>query len=95
MNQRVIVIGHSFTSRLGLIRSVGAIGCRVTIIAMVGTDKDGNLKTVKPIDSFSKYVDHIYYCHLRDEERLISILTCRIRSCFHTLRAAAARLSIG
>lgn len=75
MNQKVVIIGHSFSSRLSITRSVAKIGCDVTVIVMTGYKRDGKtLNTRKPIDCFSKYVNHVYYCHRRDTEELIRIL---------------------
>ena len=75
MKQRVVVIGHGFTSRLSVIRSVAAIGCDVTVIVMTGYRRDGKtLDTKKPIDCYSKYVSQIYYCKRNDGEGLIRLL---------------------
>ena len=75
MKQKVIVIGHSYSSRLSIIRSVAQVGCDVTVIVMTGFKRDGKtLNTRKPIDCFSKYVSHVYYCHRKDYEGLIRIL---------------------
>lgn len=75
MKQRVIVIGHGFTSRLSVIRSVAEIGCQVTVIVMTGCLRDGKtLDTKKPIDCYSKYVSQVYYCKRNDGEGLIRLL---------------------
>lgn len=75
MKPKVVIIGHSFSSRLSIIRSVAKMGCEVTVIAMMGFKRDGKtLNTQKPIDCYSKYVSHIYYCHRRDKDGLIRIL---------------------
>lgn len=75
MNPKVIVIGHGFTSRLSVIRSVAAIGCDVTVIVMTGYRRDGKtLDTKKPIDCYSKYVSQVYYCKRNDGEGLINLL---------------------
>ena len=75
MNPRVIVIGHGFTSRLSVIRSVAAIGCEVTVIVMTGHKRDGKtLDTKKPIDCYSKYVGQVYYCKRNDGEGLVRLL---------------------
>lgn len=58
MRQRVIIIGHSFTTRLGIIRSVAEIGCEVVVVAI------GNYNTsnpTKPLDCYSKYVDQVLF----------------------------------
>ena len=73
--QKVVIIGHGYTSRLAVIRSVAQIGCEVTVIVMTGYKRDGRtLNTKKPIDCYSKYVSHVHYCHAKDEEGLIQLL---------------------
>lgn len=75
MNRKVIVIGHGFTSRLSVIRSVAAIGCKVTVIVMTGYKRDGKtLDTKKPIDCYSKYVSQVFYCKRNDGEGLVRLL---------------------
>ena len=75
MKQKVVIIGHSYSSRLGIIRSVAQMGCEVTVIVMTGLKRDGKtLNTQKPIDCYSKYVSHVYYCLRKDKEGLIRIL---------------------
>lgn len=75
MHQRVIVIGHSFTSRLGIIRSVAQIGCEATVIVMTGRKRfRKSLKDIKQIDCYSKYVNNVFYCYGTDSEGLIQLL---------------------
>ncbi len=75
MKQKVVIIGHSYTSRLSLIRSVAQIGCEITVIVMTVYKRDGKtLNTKKPIDCYSKYVSHVYYCRRTDKEAFIQIL---------------------
>lgn len=75
MRQKVVIIGHSFSSRLSLIRSVAQIGCEITVIVMTSFKRGGKtLHHKKPIDCYSKYVSHVYYCHRKDKEELIRIL---------------------
>lgn len=75
MAQKVVVIGHSFSSRLSIIRSIAQIGCEITVIVMTGFKRDGiTLNDKKPIDCYSKYVSRVYYCLRTDKERLIQIL---------------------
>lgn len=75
MRQKVIIIGHSFSSRLSIIRSVAQIGCEVTVIVMTGSKCDGKiLDKRRPIDCYSKYVNSVYYCHRKDKNGLIRIL---------------------
>ena len=73
--QKVVIIGHGYTSRLAVIRSVGQIGCEVTVIVMTGQKRFGRgLDTTKPIDCYSKYVDRYYFCHKKDEKGLVTLL---------------------
>ena len=75
MQQKVVIIGHGYTSRLAVIRSVAQIGCEVTVIVMTGFKRDGKtLNTQKPIDCHSKYVSHIFYNRGRDDKGLIQLL---------------------
>jgi len=74
MKQKVIVIGHGYTSRLGVIRALGREGYEVTVIVMTGYNRDGRtLNTKKPIDCYSKYVSRVLYCP-SDREKLIQLL---------------------
>lgn len=75
MKQRVVIIGHSFTSRLCVIRSVAEVGCDITLIVMTDTKRCGKgLNTTKPIDAYSKYVNRVFYCHKKDADGLIKLL---------------------
>ena len=68
--QKVVIIGHSYSSRLGLIRSSAMAGCEVSVVVMVG----GGKKRSRPIDCFSQYVKHFYFCQRRKDEELIRLL---------------------
>jgi len=73
--QKVVVIGHGYASRLGVIRSVAQIGCEITVIVMTGYKRNGRtLNTKEPIDCYSKYVSHVYYCQAKDAEGLVQLL---------------------
>ena len=75
MPHKVVIIGHSFTSRLGIIRSVAQIGCEVTVVVM--TSRKRFRKTLKDsiqIDCHSKYVSQVFYCYGTDGEGLIQLL---------------------
>ncbi len=75
MVQKVIIIGHGFTSRLSIIRSLAQIGCEMTIVVMTGYKKSSKtLNTRKPIDCYSKYVNHVYFNRRSDGEGLIRLL---------------------
>ena len=68
-----MVIGHGYTSRLGVIRALGRAGYEVIVIVMTNYRRDGSLNTSKPIDCYSKYVSRVIYCP-SDQNRLISTL---------------------
>ena len=70
MEQKVVIIGHSYLSRLALIRSLGQTGYDVTVIVTMY----GRLNKRKQLDCFSKYVRRVYYCNAKDEIGLIKIL---------------------
>ncbi len=73
--QKVVVIGHGYASRLGVIRSVAQIGCEITVIVMTGLNRDGKtLNTKTPIDCYSRYVSNVHYCHAKDAKGLIQLL---------------------
>ena len=75
MKQKVVIIGHSFSSRLSIIRSVAQIGCEITVIVMTGFKRDGKtLNNRKPIDCYSKYISHVFYCLRSEKETLIRLL---------------------
>ena len=73
MRQRVVVIGHGFTSRLGIIRALGMAGYDVTVIVVVVNMRRGKPDMTPPVDSYSKYVNQVHYC-LPDGELLIKLL---------------------
>lgn len=77
MEQKVVVIGHGYTSRLGIIRSLGAIGCEITVIVMVFHSRIGRFFRFdggKPVDCHSKFVSRVFYCQAKDKENLIKLL---------------------
>ena len=81
MRKKVVVIGHGYTSRLGIIRSLAGLDCDITVIAMVYHGFWGRLirsEGGKPIDCCSRYVKSVRYCHFQDEEGLVKLLleTC-------------------
>jgi len=74
MHRKVVIIGHGFTSRLCVIRSVAKLDCDITVIVMTGIGKNGKAKKIgKPVDCYSKYVSRILYCQ-SDENALIDLL---------------------
>ena len=77
MKQKVVVIGHGYTSRLGIIRSLGQIGCDITVVVMVFHGRLGRLIRFdggKPVDCHSKYVSQMLYCHAKNGEGLVEML---------------------
>ncbi len=65
--QRVIVIGNSYSTRLGVIRAVAQLGCEVTVIH-IGAP-------VKPIDTYSQSVKEVLYFNRQEgEDGLVKLL---------------------
>lgn len=74
MKQKVVVIGHGYTSRLGVIRALGRAGYEVIVVVILSSatlPKD--FKPKKPIDCYSKYVSQVYYCP-HDRDALVDLL---------------------
>lgn len=65
MKQRVIVIGNSYATRLGVIRSLGLIDCNVTVIHIGNFH---NKRPEKPIDCYSKYVSRVLFFERQEGE---------------------------
>lgn len=76
MKKKVVIIGHSYSSRLSLVRAVAQADCEVTIVA---TSAKKEKKPEKPIDAYSKYVSQVLYCYRKDENELISLLMDRCK----------------
>lgn len=75
MKPKVIVIGHGYTSRLSIIRSVAEIGCEVTVISLVWYKNNSKeLWKEKQVDCYSKYVTKVLYCYRKGEKELIDLL---------------------
>lgn len=75
MKQKVVIIGHGYTSRLGMIRALGIAGYEVIVIVMTWYKRDGKtLDTRKPIDCYSKYVSRYLFNLASDKEGLIDLL---------------------
>ena len=75
--QKIIIIGHGYTSRLSLIRSLAPADCEIIVIAMVFHDRIGRFLRFeggRPIDCYSKYVSKVFCCQAKDEEQLIRLL---------------------
>lgn len=71
MNQKVIVIGHGYTSRLAIIRSVGMAGYDVDVVVICDTTK---ILKNRPIDCYSKYVKKVLFSPPGNEEALVGLL---------------------
>ena len=67
----MVVIGHSYSSRLSLIRAVAQIGCEVIVVVMTSINRR---KPQKPIDGYSKYVSRLLYCNRKKEDALVTLL---------------------
>lgn len=65
-NNRVVIIGRNYTSRLGMIRAVGIAGLDAIVIKTNGFRKD--------IDAYSKYVKEYLYAREPNREELLKIL---------------------
>ncbi|MBR5912360.1 MAG: ATP-grasp domain-containing protein [Bacteroidales bacterium] len=77
MKQKVVIIGHGYTSRLGIIRSLAELDCEITVIAMVFHGWLGrhlHFYGGKPIDCNSKYVHRMFYCYAKSEQGLMKLL---------------------
>lgn len=77
MKQKVVIIGHGYTSRLGIIRSLAELDCEITVIALVTQSAIGrmlHLEGIVPIDYYSKYVHKVYFCYAKDEKGLLNVL---------------------
>ena len=67
MKQKVIIIGNSFTTRLGLIWSIAPLGCEIIVIAVGHYYKiSPNKNPSRPIDCYSKYVKSVFYFNEED-----------------------------
>ena len=70
--RRVIVIGHGYGIRLGVIRAVAQIACEVTVIH-VRSFKTGF--PTKPIDAYSEFVKEVLYFNRQEgTEGLVKLL---------------------
>lgn len=83
MRQKVVVIGHGYTSRLGLIRSLAELDCEITVVVLVFHGWLGRMIRFdggKPVDCCSKYAHRVLYCPNQDEEALIKLLISKCSS---------------
>lgn len=78
MKQKVVVIGHGYTSRLAIIRSVGMAGYDVDVVVIYYGAKRPKKR---PIDCHSKYVNRVLYSPLGNEETLVQLLLDTYKDC--------------
>lgn len=71
MDVKLVILGHSYSSRLGLIRSVSGMGYSIDIIVMEGRRSK---RQRRPIDAYSKYVSRVFFCPRYDKEALSRLL---------------------
>jgi hypothetical protein len=70
--QRVVVIGHGYSIRLGVIRAVAQLGCEVTVIHVRAFETGF---PAKPIDAYSRYVKEVLYFNRQEgTEGLVKLL---------------------
>lgn len=76
MKQKIIIIGNSYTTRLGIIRSVAQAECDIIVIVIGhygNSVQDVNPK--KSIDFYSKYVNKVlYYSEEAGKEGLVKLI---------------------
>lgn len=73
----MVVIGHGYTVRLGIIRSLAAIDCEIIVIVMTPFGRLRRFLHFEigvPVDCNSKYVSKYYYCSSANKENLINLL---------------------
>ena len=71
MKQKVVIIGHGYTSRLSIVRSAGMAGYDVDVVVIFyGIQKPKQ----RPIDCYSKYVNKVLYSPSGNEEALVQLL---------------------
>lgn len=68
-NTTIIVLGHNYTSRLGIVRAVGMAGYRVRVIATLKKKPKRH-----PIDFYSKFTSDFEYCLRSSDKELVSLL---------------------
>ena len=74
MSQKVVIIGHGSTSRLGIVRSLSEIDCEITLVVMSFLGSKDNPDKTTPFDCYSRYVHHVYYNYYKDGEGLVRLL---------------------
>ena len=71
MISKVVVIGRNYSSRLGMIRAAGSIGCSVKVVVCVRKLKPC---MERPIDCYSKFVSSYYFATEPDHQSVINVL---------------------
>ena len=77
MKQHIVIIGHGFTSRLAIIRSLAELGCEITVIVMVFHGRLGRLlhfEGGRPVDCCSRYITRFLFCAGQKEDGLIELI---------------------
>lgn len=69
-----VVLGHNYTSRLGMIRAAGEIGCIVDVIA----SHKKRIRSKRQIDYYSKYVNR-YDTVLEQSDSIVKLLLERYK----------------
>lgn len=64
--KKAVVIGHSYLSRLSIIRALGELGYDITVII--------NSSKILQADCYSKYVRRVLVCSFSEEERFVRLL---------------------
>ena len=77
--QKVVIIGNSFTTRLGLIWSIAPLGCEIIVIAVGHYKKISQSKSPsRPIDCYSKYVKSVLFFNEEDgKKQLIELILAK------------------
>lgn len=74
MKQKVVVIGHGSTSRLGIVRALSEMDCEVTLVVMTWKDGHGRLDRSGAFDCHSKFIHRVLFAYYKDGENLINLL---------------------
>lgn len=67
MKPKVIILGHGYTSRLGVARSLGIAGYPVAVVALDASCRTPTSKGTKPADFYSKYVSEFFFCPIQSD----------------------------
>ena len=74
MKQKVVIIGHGSTSRLGIVRALAELDFEITVIITSFRNRKGELNTKRPFDCYSRYISRILYIFAGDSEGLVNLL---------------------